>query len=496
MVPVMRMIKNKKALLIFVVAISFIALGIFSFYFSAGAKNLLVGGTALVIKSWGELFGDSQNNYIASDIDAPSADSSTTSASDTENSSSGELFPAHLSDNVPQNSAATKSSTKKPIAKKNIAPENISSPISVNSTKNLDINGMSANNNTVQNNSSPASALSSDSQNISPTITPPPSCTISSSLNVSRKIILNEIAWMGSLPVSGETSLAVTNREWIELKNISGGIIDLSGWQVADSAGNLKIIFTSSTPVSANGFYLLERGDVSVANIPADRIYSGALSNAGDMLAIFDPTCSASDLLDASFGWPAGNNTTKQTLERDADALGWHTSASPGGTPKAENSIVSTAPIIVGNAGTNQNETTPPASQTSTTNATSSLLIEETSTPTSSLDQATSSNPNATSTVSTASATTTTSTVAGLTINHLVIAAVQIVGASSSNDFIKIYNPLASVVDVSGWKLRKKRAPVPTVPCGHFRTGVLYRRQDILFGRTGRMDSVTLWVRM
>ena len=33
---------------------------------------------------------------------------------------------------------------------------------------------------------------------------------------------------------------------------------------------------------------------------------------------------------------------------------------------------------------------------------------------------------------------------------------VQIAGVSSANDFVKIFNPGADTVDVSGWKLRKK----------------------------------------
>jgi hypothetical protein len=41
-------------------------------------------------------------------------------------------------------------------------------------------------------------------------------------------------------------------------------------------------------------------------------------------------------------------------------------------------------------------------------------------------------------------------------IDHIVIAAVQIAGASSANDFVKLYNPTGAAVDMSGWKLHKK----------------------------------------
>jgi hypothetical protein len=40
--------------------------------------------------------------------------------------------------------------------------------------------------------------------------------------------------------------------------------------------------------------------------------------------------------------------------------------------------------------------------------------------------------------------------------DHILIATVQIAGASSSNDLVKLYNPTAASVDMSGWKLHKK----------------------------------------
>jgi hypothetical protein len=39
---------------------------------------------------------------------------------------------------------------------------------------------------------------------------------------------------------------------------------------------------------------------------------------------------------------------------------------------------------------------------------------------------------------------------------HLLISQIQIAGATSANDFVKIYNPAPAAVDIGGWKLRKK----------------------------------------
>lgn len=40
--------------------------------------------------------------------------------------------------------------------------------------------------------------------------------------------------------------------------------------------------------------------------------------------------------------------------------------------------------------------------------------------------------------------------------NHLVISEVQINGATTTQDFVELYNPTNSNVDLTGWKLRKK----------------------------------------
>ncbi len=147
------------------------------------------------------------------------------------------------------------------------------------------------------------------------------------------KIILNEVAWMGSPSSSGA--------EWIEMKNDSADDVDLSGWELLDAAGKIKISFSAGDTIAAGGFMVLARGSAPVmaaGSAAPIKIYSGDLANAGATLALMDPQCAVSDYLDASNGWPGGNNATKATLERDADGIGWHTSTLPGGTPGGKNS--------------------------------------------------------------------------------------------------------------------------------------------------------------
>ena len=149
-----------------------------------------------------------------------------------------------------------------------------------------------------------------------------------------NKVIINEVAWMG-----GAVS---ANDEWIELKNISGIPVNLTGWQLVDKGKQIKIIFKQGL-IPAGGFYLFERSnDESVPNILADFIYTGALSDSDEALYLFNEACQLEDEAEAFPNWPAGDKLEKRSMERLGD-LNWHTyygSSLNGilGTPKRENS--------------------------------------------------------------------------------------------------------------------------------------------------------------
>ncbi len=143
-------------------------------------------------------------------------------------------------------------------------------------------------------------------------------------------IMINEISWMG-------TNISA-NDEWIELYNNTEGPIDLDNWQLVAQDGTPKINLSGTIP--ANGFYLLERtDDTTVPEVKADGIYSGALGNNGETLELYDNSGNLIDRVDDSGGWSAGDNSTKQTMERKTDGS-WQTSQNPEGTPKDKNSIV------------------------------------------------------------------------------------------------------------------------------------------------------------
>ena len=148
----------------------------------------------------------------------------------------------------------------------------------------------------------------------------------------SSDIIINEIAWMGTEKDA--------NDEWMELYNNSNAPVSLEDWVLKSATGTPKIVLKGIIPTK--GFYLLERtDDDTVLGISADLIYSGALKNSGEGIGLYN---NLSGLVDSAFypdGWLAGDNQTKQTMERTLS--GWQTSQDPGGTPKAENSIIITA---------------------------------------------------------------------------------------------------------------------------------------------------------
>ena len=133
-------------------------------------------------------------------------------------------------------------------------------------------------------------------------------------------------------------TLTSANDEWIELRNNTALTINLEGWTLKAADGTPEIKIAGS--FLANGFYLLERtDDSSVAKINADQIYTGALNNKGEKLELYDNSGSLIDFVDGASGWPAGDNTTKQTMSR-FDLGQWKTGKEPGGTPRAPNTFV------------------------------------------------------------------------------------------------------------------------------------------------------------
>ncbi len=157
-------------------------------------------------------------------------------------------------------------------------------------------------------------------------------------------VVISEIAWMGTTASSSD--------EWIELRNNTAQDIDLTGWTLNASDGSPVITLVGT--ISANGYYLLERtDDTSVADVVADRIYTGALGNTGEVLELRDD---GGQVIDSVDSWYAGDSANRFTMERidptqsGNQASNWATSTSsyPGGngTPRAANSASSPEPSV------------------------------------------------------------------------------------------------------------------------------------------------------
>ncbi len=134
------------------------------------------------------------------------------------------------------------------------------------------------------------------------------------------------------------------SNEWLELYNNTDQTIDLTGWTLKSISSKFSISLSGS--ISPRGYFLLERtDDQTLPNIPADQIYTGALSNAGENLELIDNSGNLIDAINCSSGWLAGDNTTKQTMERKDpvlsgnEASNWQNSQNAGGTPKSPNSV-------------------------------------------------------------------------------------------------------------------------------------------------------------
>jgi len=148
-------------------------------------------------------------------------------------------------------------------------------------------------------------------------------------------VVINEIAWMGS-----EDSFY---DEWIELYNEKEFSLDLNGWQIIGKNKGPKVLLKGV--ISPHSFFILERtDDTTLPRVLANQIYKGSLNNQGEHLQLINKQGNVVDEVNCQKAWFAGDNKTKQTMERkDPDLPGsnsdsWQLSLDPGGTPKQKNS--------------------------------------------------------------------------------------------------------------------------------------------------------------
>ena len=114
-------------------------------------------------------------------------------------------------------------------------------------------------------------------------------------------VVINEVAWAGTAAASDD--------EWIELYNPGSVPIDLTDWSLLADDGSPDVTLGGVIP--AGGFYLLERtDDNTVSDVSANKLYSGSLSNDGEVLRLKTPAGIVIDTANADGGvWPAGSGS-------------------------------------------------------------------------------------------------------------------------------------------------------------------------------------------
>ena len=221
--------------------------------------------------------------------------------------------------------------------------------------------------------------------------------TCQSGKSATSSIYLNEIAWMGS----GSD----TKAEWIELKNFSSKLVNLSGWQLLDKTQNIKLALSGA--IEGDGFRVFRRSSD----------FTGTINNSDEVLSLFNARCELVDEIKATPSWPAGK-TDGRTAER-GNGLTWHTSAEIGGTPNAGNSVPVINPV--------SSQSTLPTSSTSTSTVTSSASFGG---PPPILG-------------------------GGQPIQVLISEVMVGNDTSGSYEFIELYNAGSGSVDLSGWSIKK-----------------------------------------
>lgn len=91
--------------------------------------------------------------------------------------------------------------------------------------------------------------------------------------------------------------------------------MSLDGWLLTDD-GDLTV--SLSGIIQPNGYFLLERSDdQTIADIPADLIYNGSLTNGGETLRLTDSRGILIDSANFHGGpWPAGDHASHASMER------------------------------------------------------------------------------------------------------------------------------------------------------------------------------------
>lgn len=161
---------------------------------------------------------------------------------------------------------------------------------------------------------------------------------------VRAEVIISEVAWMGTLNSQFE--------EWIELRNTGSESVSLSGWKIY-KAGGETVLFSLAGEISAGAYFLVCRTTASVTNplsgaCDMSGSFGGSgLNNTSEHIILKNSNGANIDEVSATGGWPAGDSSTKQTMQKSGSS--WITAE---GTPGQSNATTGTG---------NEDDDDPPA---------------------------------------------------------------------------------------------------------------------------------------
>ncbi|MEJ6648530.1 MAG: lamin tail domain-containing protein [Akkermansiaceae bacterium] len=132
--------------------------------------------------------------------------------------------------------------------------------------------------------------------------------------------------------------------EWVELRNLNGVDVDISGWRIR---GGIDFDFAEGTVIDGHG-YLIVAADPShatLAGLGALGPFTGLLSNSGEVIRIENRNDRTMDSVsyDDDGDWPVGADGSGATLVKlngesaDAKPAAWAASPDLGGSPGAAN---------------------------------------------------------------------------------------------------------------------------------------------------------------
>ncbi len=191
-----------------------------------------------------------------------------------------------------------------------------------------------------------ASAFPTPTPTLAPTATPVPTPT--------GEVVINEINWGGNNNGGG------ANDEWVELRNMSASVVDLSNWFIENLGNGVSIVIPAGKSVAANGYFLLSAKNASASkiNVTPDLIDNGiSLVDTGEQLKLKKNTGILVDVANPIGAWSAGSSVSPvKSMERinvpgdGTVGSNWQTatthtnmdgstSSDEFGTPKAANGL-------------------------------------------------------------------------------------------------------------------------------------------------------------